>query len=108
MPFKPTTAAMTKQSAPSASNTQRPRLLDARISSSVSSGCSGTAGSEVASAISADYTSTPLRPAYASCKPDPYPHQPKTVFIPFKFIAAQPDNPPPILVSPPATHKHLN
>src|SRR6267143_3135866 len=33
MPFTPTMAAMIKTSAPSASNTQRPPLLDARISS---------------------------------------------------------------------------
>ena len=62
MSFKPTTAAMTKQNATSASNTQRPRLLDARIASSVGSGCSGgsgTEGSEVAPFISADIGQQP-------------------------------------------------
>lgn len=81
MPLTPRTAAMTKQSATSASNTQRPRLLDARISSSVGSGCSGTAGSEVASVIPTDCTkkqSVGLL-TYTSCKPDAYPREPKTM-----------------------------
>src|SRR5438445_1619057 len=71
MSFTPTMAAMIKTSAPSASNTQRPPLLDARISSIVGSDCSG-AESEVAPAISTDYRSTALQTAYASCKPDAY------------------------------------
>ena len=83
MPFTPTMAAMIKTSAPSASNTQRPPLLDARISSIVGSDCSGCSGteSEVAPAISTDYRSTALQTPYASCKPDAYPHEPKTLKI---------------------------
>src|SRR6266436_4675499 len=68
IPFTPTMAAMIKTSAPSTSNTQRPPLLDVRISSIVGSDCSGCSGteSEVAPAISTDYRSTALQTAYAS------------------------------------------